>query len=207
MISYTCLSEESSDGHEKLDCISKEKLSDALRFFFHEVRKQNGDRYPGETLRQLFFGIQRYIRFERRLDWQLMTDPLFLDCRDALDTAMKIYTSKGLSLNRKIPAPISSELEEELWGKKLLGSDCPKKLTRTLLYLISINCGLRGGQELRQLKWGEGSQLTLQKLPDGTTEQGEVECVLSAAGMVNYEADSQWEKCHTPLARERSIEY
>lgn len=162
------LSEETSDGHEKLDCISKEKLSDALRFFFHEVRKQNGDRYPGETLRQLFFGIQRYIRFERRLDWQLMTDPLFLNCRDALDTAMKISTSKGLSLNRKIAAPISSELEEELWGKKLLGSDCPKKLTRTLLYLISINCGLRGGQELRQLKWGEGSQLTLQKLPDGT---------------------------------------
>lgn len=162
------LSEESQDGHEKLQLISKDKLAHCLRFFFHEIRKQNGDLYPAESLRQLFFSIQRYIRMERSLDWQLMTDAVFLDCRNALDAAMKNSSKKGLSLNRKIAAPISHAQEKKLWDNQLLGTNNPKKLTRTLVYLISINCGLRGGEELRQLKWGAGAQLTLKKLPDGT---------------------------------------
>ena len=162
------LSESSDDGNEKLHLICKEQLAHCLRFFFHEVRKKNGERYPRDSLRQLFFGIQRFIRFERHLDWQFMSDPLFLDCRNALDAAMKSSTRDGLSLNRKIAAPISHTQENKLWELKLLGRDNPKKMTRTLMYLISINCGLRGGQELRRLKWGEGSQLTLKKLPDGT---------------------------------------
>lgn len=65
------LSDRSSDGHEKLEFISKVTLNLALKFFFHEVRKKNGDVYPGETLRLLLCGIQRYIRSERKLDWKV----------------------------------------------------------------------------------------------------------------------------------------
>lgn len=162
------LSETSNDGQEKLELISKEKLSDSLRFFFHEVRKKNGDLYPPNSLRLLFFGIQRFLNLERGLDWHLMTDSVFRDCRNSLDAAMKNATKMGLSMRKKIASSISVETENSLWEKNLLGCDCPKKLNRTLIYLISKNCGLRGGQELRGLKWGEGSQLTLKTMPDGT---------------------------------------
>ena len=97
-----------------------------------------------------------------------MTDPIFLDCRNALDAAMKSATENGLSLNRKIAAPIPHSPENNLWKKGILGRSNPAKLARTLIYLISVNCGLRGGQELRRLKWGQGAQLTLKKLHDGT---------------------------------------
>jgi hypothetical protein len=162
------LSETSNDGHEKLELISKEKLSNSLRFFFHEVRKRSGDLYPANSLRLLFFGIQRFLHLERGVDWRMMTESAFLDCRNALDAAMKNATKLGISLRKKVAASISIETENSLWERNLLGSDCPKKLNRTLIYLISKNCGLRGGQELRGLKWGEGAQLTLKKLPDGT---------------------------------------
>lgn len=162
------LSETSTDGHEKLELISKEKLSESLRFFFHEVRKKSGDFYPANTLRLLFFGIQRFLHLERGVDWHLMTDSAFLDCKNALDAAMKNTTKMGISLRKKVAASISVETENSLWERNLLGSDCPKKLNRTLIYLISKNCGLRGGQELRRLKWGEGSQLTLKRMSDGT---------------------------------------
>lgn len=162
------LSEVSSDGHEKLESISKEKLASCLPYFFHEIRKQNSDLYPGETLRQLFYSIQRFIRQRRRLDWELVKDPLFLNTRDALDAAMKKSTEMGLSLKKKIASPISNELEDKLWSSGLLGSNTPKTLIRTLVWLITKNCGLRGGNELRRLKWGEGSQLTVTHVEDGT---------------------------------------
>ena len=162
------LSEISNDGHEKLLSISKEKLAACLPYFFHEIRKKNFDHYPADTLRQLFYSLQRFIRQERRLNWELLKDPLFLESRDSLDAAMKKSTSMGLSLTKKIASPISQEQEETLWSKELLGSNAPKTLTRTLVWLISINCGLRGGSELRRLKWGEVSQLTLCRTEDGT---------------------------------------
>lgn len=65
------LSETSSDGHEKLEFISKNTLNETLKFFFHEVRNKKGDRYPPETLRLLMSGIQRYIKLERSIEWKV----------------------------------------------------------------------------------------------------------------------------------------
>ena len=65
------LSEESSDGHEKLEYVGKSKLNEALKYFFHEIRNKRGDKYPPETLRLIMSGLQRFLKLERSLDWKV----------------------------------------------------------------------------------------------------------------------------------------
>ena len=92
---------------------------------------------------------------------QVFDDPAFLETRSSLDAAMKVNTAAGVSLTKKQAKPVPLSTETRLWERQYLGRDNPRKLTRTLIYLIGVNCGLRGGKELRNLKWGENAQLTL----------------------------------------------
>ena len=62
---------------------------------------------------------------------------------------------------------ISKEQEEKLWNGGLLGNDSPKKLLRTLFFLVGKFFGLRGGREQRDLEWVRDIKLT-------QTQSGEV---------------------------------
>lgn len=73
---------------------------------------------------------------------------------------MKLRAREGI-IQKKKALPITQEQEEDMWEKNFLGWDTPQKFNRTMVYLLSINLGLRGGQEIRQLKWGENSQITV----------------------------------------------
>ena len=70
--------------------MSASDVNYCLKFFVHEVRKVNSERYNPESLRGLFLAIQYYYRFELGKDWNFLTDKTFKEARDALDIAMKI---------------------------------------------------------------------------------------------------------------------
>jgi hypothetical protein len=154
----------SEDGPASLETMSKETLNYALKFFFFETRKINGDRYPSDSLRSLFNGIAFYTKNILNKSWQLWTDPEFSDARRALDTAMKQTAEDGINPQRKRAAPIDEEQEKKLWDRKYLGCKNPKTLNRTVLYLLSVNCGLRGGRELRTLTIGPRGSLALKSV-------------------------------------------
>jgi hypothetical protein len=158
----------SERGHATLATISKGNLNKALQHFVFEVRKSTGEHYPSESLRSLVCGIGSWLQRVEKKPWKIFSDKDFEDARAALDAAMKQTAKSGVNEKTKRASPITDELEESLWRRGYLGQDNPKKLNRTLLYLLSINLGLRGGRELRELTVGPDSELQLRTLDNCT---------------------------------------
>lgn len=142
--------------------MDKLDLNFLLKYFVHEVRKQNGEKYPRESIKQLIAGLQYYFRITYGKNFSIFTDEEFADTRLALDTAMKETTLEGNGLQKKRASAISFEEEKKLWDQNILGDDNPSRLNRTLLYLLGINAGLRGGDELRNLTVGHNGSIGLE---------------------------------------------
>lgn len=147
----------------------KDDLAFLLPKFIFDVRKTDGSRYPPESLRQLLCAIFHYYRFEKDKTWDFFRDPEFLESRQALDAAMKIATKDGLGLKKRRAEFIPVDLEEQLWEDGHLGTDSPKQLLATILYLIGMHYGLRARKEHRQLRFGRNSQFQI--LEDPVTKE------------------------------------
>lgn len=142
---------------ELLSMTNKE-LNDALGVFVIEVRNQAGDEYRPNTLYELITSIQHHIRANGRFI-NLLDDMEFASMRQRLDSKMKELSRKGIGLDKKKADVISVQQEEALWQKTILGLNSPQKLLDTVVYTFGLNFALRAGQEHRQLRVGEHSQL------------------------------------------------
>ena len=82
---------------------------------------------------------------------------------------MKELSSRGLGLNEKRgQEEISAEQEDIMWCKEILGKDTPQKLLDTLLFQLGLHLALRAGQEHRNIRIGENSQISICSELDGT---------------------------------------
>lgn len=143
-----------------LEDMTKIELNSQLKYFLFEVRKVNKDRYPSNSLRDLYQGIGYHLHQMKGKPFKLFSDSEFADARAALDAAMKLANREGVSPQGNGPATaISPDQEEQLWVKGILGSDNPKKLLNTIFYLSGKHFALRGGVEHRELAWGKHVQL------------------------------------------------
>ena len=136
---------------ELLDISRDEDLCEVLSQFITEVRKEGGERYPGKTLHEIVSSLQKYFEMKGKQVQLFAVGGQFDKLQKALDVEMKISTSNKLGLQRKQAQVISEEMENDLWGKKILGDSCPKVLLRTTLYLIGLNFGMRARDEHRNL--------------------------------------------------------
>ena len=80
---------------------------------------------------------------------------------------MKIKSKDNIGGAKKQALPITEEEEDTLWSKNVLGDDTREKLLYTLVYLMGLNFALRGGEEHRNLRRGERSQLSLRESEQG----------------------------------------
>merc|ERR1712226_583582 len=72
-------------------------------------------------------------------------------------------------------------MEEEVWAKRLLGDEDPKKLLATVYYLVAKHFGVRTRAHHRELTWGSSSQIKL--VGEGTADEHfEYEDVILRAG-------------------------
>ncbi len=102
------------------------------------------------------------------LDWKLLDDKEFLSVRNTLDNLMKDRAHSRVGVEKKFD-PITVENEEELWLQGLLGSDSPKQLRETVMYLVGLSFALRGGKEQWSLRCPPyDPQITVQSQADGT---------------------------------------
>ncbi|XP_038068807.1 zinc finger MYM-type protein 2-like isoform X3 [Patiria miniata] len=150
-----------------LNFMTKDEVNYSLARFICEVKKKNGDDYPGETLHELVISIQLYFDL-RGKSYKFLSDPDFLQLRNTLDGLMKERAKAGLGIRRKQAEEITVEEEESLWQKQILGSSSPSQLLNTLVYSIGLNFALRGGQEHRNLRWKSPQ---LQILIDGNGDK------------------------------------
>ena len=141
---------------------TKGDLDYALRYFFCDVRKQTGDRYPPQTLKDICSGIQFY--FNNSLGWtiSIFNDKDFATCRKSLDAQMKLSARMGNIKPAKKAVIITEEMEHKLWDSGALGSANPKQLLNSLsIYFFGLHFSMRAAQEHRNLIYGNDSQLTL----------------------------------------------
>ena len=152
------------------EVMTKEDLNYMLKFFIHEVRRLDGQKYPRNILKQIFAGIQYYFRNILGKSFSLFTDAEFLDARKSLDAAMKLACQENRGVRKRKANVISPEDESLLWERGILGEDFPAKLNRTLIYIFALQLGLRGGTEIRNLTVGVNGMISLRTAVNGLEE-------------------------------------
>ena len=135
-----------------MDEVTKTELDYLLSFFIVEVRSENGERFKGSTLKNLVSMIQHYYRKVKKQGWSIFNDTEFERTRRSLDLSMKLSREDGADDIKKRAQVIEPEHEEQLWEKNILGSDNPKQLVNTMIFLIGKNFGFRGRDEHRRLQ-------------------------------------------------------
>ena len=129
------------------------RLPAAISQFFCEIRKFDSKSYRADTIKTYFASIGRALK-DKDPSMKINENPRF---------AKTVKTVDGLVRNlRKTEDPkkrqaetITTEHEKELKKQGLLGTETPKSLLNTILYTCGNLFGLRGGKELRKVRWSQ----------------------------------------------------
>ena len=140
--------------------MSTVEMVHALSRFIIEVHKKNGSEYPAETLYEIVVSLQLWLHM-RGKHVKFLDDDEFIAVRNCLDNRMKELSKQGYAQPRNQAGVITVEQENDMWLRKILGSETPKQLVDTLLYLFGVHFAMRAGVEHRSLRVGEKSQITL----------------------------------------------
>lgn len=132
----------------------------ALKRFILEVRKQNGEYYPSDTLYDLFVSLQMYLHSAGRMV-KFFDDVDFQEVVHVLDNHMKFLASQGFSAPREKAQSIEIDDEEKMWLDGILGDSNPKQLVDTLLYSFGVHFALRAVKEHKSLRVGPRSQFRI----------------------------------------------
>lgn len=135
-----------------------------LSRFVLEIRRQDGQPYPPQTLYSIVCGLMRYLR-ELHPKLNLFKDVAFAGFHRTLDGEMKRLRSLGIGVQKKRAEPISIDEEGKLWEQKLLGETDPHVLLDTMVFMCGLYFALRSGKEHRDLTT---SQIVLVTPSDGT---------------------------------------
>ena len=79
----------------------------------------------------------------------------FVNANKALDAKVKFLKKSGIGNKPNAAQPLSAEMIEEMWQKKVLGKHDGEALTNVNFLNISQHFGFRGRQEHHQLKFGD----------------------------------------------------
>ena len=107
----------------ELSEMTKDEINYTVSRFIMEICKNNGEKYPGSSLKQIVLRLQFYLN-KFRVNWKLLADPDFMQLRNTLDNTMKNNAKSGTGLTVKKAQEITLDKEELLW-KSELGSDNP----------------------------------------------------------------------------------
>ena len=135
-----------------VDDLTKSDLDYLLSFFILEVRTENGERFKSASLKNLIAMIQYHYNKSLNKGWSVFNDSEFQKSRNSLDVAMKFSRQEGRDGQKRRAEVVEESHEEILWSKNVLGSDNPKQLLYTLVFLIGKNFALRGRDEHRRLQ-------------------------------------------------------
>lgn len=112
-----------------------------MGYFISEVRKQNGEYYPSDTLYELIISLQIYLHMHKRY-LKFLEDLFFLSLRNCLDNRMKFLASQGFYCCRQKAEAIDVEDKEDMWVKGILGDLNTKQLVETVMYMLGIHFAL-----------------------------------------------------------------
>ena len=132
-----------------------------LSMFVLELRRRDGLPYPPNTLYSMCCGLMRYVR-DLHPEVNFFKQPEFAGFRKSLDGEMKRLRQSGLGVTKKQAEPITSQEENSLWEKGLLGDHFPPS--------IAGHCGLLLWSLLCPPKWHRASFTSIQANRASRTE-------------------------------------
>ena len=139
-----------------LESGSRKEVCDWLCKFITEVCKADGSEYTPCSLYLLLSGIQRHMRQVRPTkDINFSQDRVFLPLKNVCDSIYKRLHSKGIGVDTKATALLSTNEEDILWKKGILSLDNPTGLLNAVFFYNGKNFCLRGGAEHRNLKFSQ----------------------------------------------------
>ncbi len=147
--------------------IDPEALCQALYCFLNEVRRVDGEEYPGNTLYTLVIMLQLFFEKQGK-DWKLLEGKIFHPVRNTLDNLMKVRALSRISKAANSSDPITQDEEDRLWDEGILGKDEPDVLHDIIMYLVGLTFALRGSREQCALRCpGFEPQILVKRNDDG----------------------------------------
>ena len=132
------------------------ELSKWLSAFVIGTRTTEGKEYVPRTIIMLLAGLHRFVvernPYSEYLNFMNKKDPSFRGLWSTCDRLFRQLRGKGIGSKPKTTTLISSEDEDILWEKGILGSETPKALLNAVFYLNGKNFHLRGGDEHKFLR-------------------------------------------------------
>ncbi|CAH3026375.1 unnamed protein product, partial [Porites evermanni] len=126
------------------------QLDETLQKFFAEIRKKDGSEYEPDSLRVMLASLDRHLR-EKDAAFSIAKDIEFSNSRKAL----------------------TSQDEELLWSKGVLGSHSSQSLIQTMWFLLTQHFGSRGCQEHHDITDDNGIEfVTYEENPTKTRQGG-----------------------------------
>ena len=138
----------------QLNDVRAEELNFWMSYFYLEVRKRNGEKYPPNTLYQLACGLLRHLRDDcGRYDLNILDEhnPNFVSSWQVLDGIMKKSHTEGLGCNPKQKQAVSPEHEKLLWDSGSINLVTALGLSYAVFFYNCKCFGLRGQDEHRNL--------------------------------------------------------
>ena len=163
-----------SQGLEQIECdlddkatVSVASLKFALCRFITEVKKVNGEDFPGKTLCDIVICLQFNLECQG-FAFRLINDDAFQELKYTLDNVMKQRTAQGIGISVRKAQVLSATDEDFLWSMGYLGTAFPDQLLNTVVFAIGKGFALRAGKKHRALRAIPfNSQLTFMRDPDG----------------------------------------
>ena len=111
--------------------MSAEELNESMAHFVFEVKKQDGQEYPGNSLHGSVCGIQRYLKTQCGKNFHLFDDDLLSKLRSCLDVVMKEWSAARIGLMCRRAEMITIDEENHMWASNILDEENGKQLVET----------------------------------------------------------------------------
>ena len=162
-----------SQGLDYIQCdledkatITAETLKFTLCRFITEIKKVNGEDFPGKTLYLIVVCVQFHLEC-LGFAFKLINDPAFKDLKYTLDNTMKARCAQGIGHSVRKAECLTATHEDLLWALGLLGTSNPDQLLNTIIFCIGKGFALWAGQEHRALRgFAFQSQFKFMRDPD-----------------------------------------
>ena len=110
------------------------------------MRKKDGSEYETDSLRVIIASLDRHLK-EPGSRISFAKDREFVSSRKVLEGKARFLREQGYGKRPRASKALTTEDEELLWSKGLLGSQSPKSLMATIWFLLTQHFGSRGCQE------------------------------------------------------------
>ena len=138
----------------KPEDLDHDELNRNLCRFLMQLKRRDGSDYEPVAVRNMVGSIARYL-LEKKYDANIMEHQDFRDMREVLKRKLKELKELGLGNQPRTAASLTEEELGSLWSSNVFNTSTPLGLLRVLFFYLSVNFGMRSGQEHRDLKMGD----------------------------------------------------